>query len=121
MEIYAVRIFVRQWDQACAFYHKTLGLKERFRNDEFGWAEYDLGGPCFGIERVQPGDADGEALAGRFVGVSLRVDNIDEVYESLKAKGVKFTSPPGKQDWEGALAHFQDPDGNVLTLLGQAA
>lgn len=53
MELYAVRIFVRQWSEACAFYGETLGLKERFRNDELGWAEYDLGGPCFGVERIQ--------------------------------------------------------------------
>ena len=118
MEIYAVRIFVRQWPEACAFYGETLGLAERFRGDEFGWAEYDLGGPCFGVERVPPGDGEGEALVGRFVGVSLRVEDIDAVYRSLKAKGVRFTAPPQKEDWGGTLAHFQDPDGNVLTLLG---
>ena len=118
MEIYAVRIFVRQWPEACAFYGETLGLTERFRSDEFGWAEYDLGGPCFGVERVQPGDSEGEALVGRFVGVSLRVEDIDAVYQPLMAKGVRFTAPPEKQDWGGTLVHFQDPDGNVLTLLG---
>ena len=118
MELYAVRIFVRRWPLACAFYGETLGLRERYRNDESGWAEYDLGGPCLGVERVEPGDTEGEALVGRFVGVSLRVGNIDGLYETLKTKGVEFTSPPERQDWGGSLAHFQDPDGNVLTLLG---
>lgn len=118
MELYAVRIFVRDWPRACAFYGETLGLTERFRNDEIGWAEYDIGGPCFGVERVRPGDQEGESLVGRFLGVSLKVDDIEGVYESLKAKGVVFTSPPERQAWGGALAHFQDPDGNGLTLLG---
>lgn len=118
MELYAVRIFVRQWPEACNFYGETLGLKERYRNDEFGWAEYDLGGPCLGVERVQPDDLEGEALVGRFVGVSLRVDDIDGAYRSLEAKGVSFAAPPEKQVWGGSLAHFQDPDGNTLTLLG---
>ena len=118
MKLYAIRIFVRQWDEACTFYGTTLGLTERFRDDAMGWAEYDLGGPCFGIERVRPGDSEGEAMIGRFVGVSLRVDDIEGVYESLQKKGAKFTSPPEKQDWGGSLAHLQDPDGNVLTLLG---
>lgn len=118
MELYAVRIFVQQWSRACAFYGEALGLKERFRNDELGWAEYDLGGPCFGVERIQLGDTEGAAMVGRFVGVSLRVDDIDDVYESLKMKGVQFKSPPEKQGWGGSLAHFQDPDGNILTLLG---
>ncbi len=118
MELYAVRIFVRQWSKACAFYGGTLSLPERFRNDEMGWAEYDLDGPCLGIERVRPENAEDDALVGRFVGASLRVDNIDGIYKSLKAKGVQFTSPPEMQGWGGSLAHFQDPDGNVLTLLG---
>jgi catechol 2,3-dioxygenase-like lactoylglutathione lyase family enzyme len=118
MELYAIRIFVRQWSQACEVYRETLGLTERYRNDELGWAEYDLGGPCFGVERVQAGDAEGDALVGRFVGVSLRVDDIDGVYDTLKTKGVQFGSPPKKQDWGGSLAHFQDPDGNILSLLG---
>ena len=66
MELYAVRIFVRQRSEACAFYGETLGLKERFRNDEIGWAEYDLGGPCFGVEHVRPCDGEG---AARLVGL----------------------------------------------------
>ncbi len=118
MKLYAVRVFVRDWNEACAFYGETLGLPERFRNEDMGWAEYDLGGPCFGIERVRPGDDEGEALVGRFLGVSLNVDDIDGTYETLKAKGVRFTAPPEKQPWGGSLAHFEDPDGNVLTLLG---
>ena len=118
MELYAVRVFVRRWPEACAFYGGPLGLTERYRDDQIGWAEYDLGGPCIGLERVDPGDTEGEALIGRFVGVSLRVGNIDELYESLKEKGVQFTSPPERQEWGGSLAHFRDPDGNVLTLLG---
>ena len=118
MKLYAIRIFVRNWSEACAFYGETLGLPERYRNDELGWAEYDLGGPCFGVERVQLGDSEGAALVGRFVGVSLQVEDIDAAYRSLRDKGVSFSAPPEKQDWGGSLAHFQDPDGNTLTLLG---
>lgn len=117
MKLYAIRIFVRSWDEACAFYGATLGLKERFRSDEMGWAEYDLGGPCFGVERVDPDDAKGVAMVGRFVGVSLQVEDIDATYKDMMAKGVTFTEPPQRQPWGGTLAHFADPDGNVLTLL----
>ena len=118
MELYAVRIFVRNWDAACDFYGGTLGLAERFRNDAIGWAEYDLGGPCFGIQFVPEDDEDGLQLVGRFVGISLRVDDIESTYIELRDSGVTFTSPPEQQTWGGALAHFTDPDGNVLTLLG---
>lgn len=118
MKLQAVRIFVRQWEDACRFYGDTLGLPERFRNDELGWVEYDVGGPVLGIERVAPGDAEGEALVGRLVGASLRVDDVDVTWRALSARGVPFAAPPEKQPWGGTLAHLRDPDGNLLTLLG---
>ena len=34
-------------------------------------------------------------------------------------RGVQFIEPPEKQPWGGVLAHLRDPDGNILTLLGQ--
>ena len=118
MELYAIRIFVRRWDEACDFYGADLGLKARFRSDEMGWAEFDLGGPCIGLERVAPDDDEGDSLVGRFVGISLRVENIGQGYRALREKGVRFASAPETQPWGGSLAHFEDPDGNVLTLLG---
>jgi hypothetical protein len=29
-----------------------------------------------------------------------------------------FVGPPEKEPWGGVLAHLRDPDGNILTLLG---
>ena len=55
-------------------------------------------------------------MVGRFVGVTLMVDNIEEQYNRLVAKGVEFTGRPEKQHWGGTLAHLKDLDGNVLTL-----
>ena len=118
MKLYAVRIFVHSWNESCEFYRDTLSLPERFRNDKLGWAEYDLGGPCFGVQRVDESDTEGKHLVGRFVGVSLQVEDIAAVYRELQEQGVKFTSAPEKQEWGGSLAQFEDPDGNILTLLG---
>jgi lactoylglutathione lyase len=118
MKLYAVRVFVRDWERACAFYRDALGLPERFRSADGRWAEYDLGGPCLGVERIDPKDDESEGLAGRMLGISLRVDDIESTYRTLSSRGVEFVSPPKKQDWGGSLAHLRDPEGNVLTLLG---
>ena len=118
MKLYAIRIFTRRWEDACTFYGKTLGLTERFRNDELGWAEYDLDGPCFGLQRVDSDEDEFAGLVGRFVGISLQVDDIQQTYATLSSNGVSFTQPPEKQEWGGSLAHLEDPDGNVITLLG---
>jgi len=120
MKLYGVRVFVRDWERACAFYGDVLGLPLRFKDAAVGWAEFDVGGPVIGVERVDPeGDAaDPERLVGRFVGISLEVDDIAATYQRLRRRGVSFRSPPQRQPWGGVLAHLEDPEGNVLTLLG---
>lgn len=116
MKLYAIRILVNDWNNACDFYGQTLGLELEFKDDGFGWAEFSVGSAKLGIERATPDDA---ALVGRFLGISLQVDNVEQSYQSLKAKGVEFTAPPETQIWGGVLAHFKDPSGNILTLMSE--
>jgi predicted enzyme related to lactoylglutathione lyase len=52
--------------------------------------------------------------------ISLQVDDIDVLYQELTDKGVEFEGPPAEQPWGGVLAHFKDPDGDTITLLGSA-
>lgn len=118
MKLYAIRIFVDDWDKACDFYQNTLKLPLKFSDASMGWAEFDVGGASLGIERVEGNIDAKEKLVGRFLGVSLQVDDIQSKYQELKTLGVEFASPPEKQPWGGTLAHFEDPCGNTLTLLG---
>lgn len=114
----AVRVFVNDWDRALAFYTETLGIPSVFASAEMGWAELATGEGKLALERAS--DAEARALAGRFVGVSLAVDDIEATYRTLTSRGVEFMAPPATQPWGGTLAHFKDPDGNVLTLLGSS-
>ena len=118
MKLYAVRVFVNDWDSACDFYENVLKLPVKYKEPALGWAEFDIGGPSLGLERVAPDDEEGRSLIGRFVGISLQVEDIQKTYEELKGRGVEFTNPPEKQEWGGTLAHFKDPAGNIITLLG---
>jgi catechol 2,3-dioxygenase-like lactoylglutathione lyase family enzyme len=119
-KLFAVRVFVTDWDRAIRFYTETLGMRTTYRNDEIGWAQMATGEGQLALERVEPSDEEGKALVGRFVGVSLQVPDIFATYDLLVERGVEFVAPPEKQPWGGVLAHLRDPDGNVLTLLGGA-
>ena len=116
--LYAVRVFVSDWQRAIDFYTDTLELGTVFRSDEMGWAQLATGATHLALERVSAGSDEAD-LVGRFVGVSLSVDDIEKTHRTLVEHGVEFTSPPERMDWGGVLAHFRDPEGNVLTLLGQ--
>lgn len=113
-----VRVFVRDWERALRFYTEALGMPLASRSDPFGWAELATGSCSLALERVDPRDPEAAALVGRYVGLSLRVPDLERCYETLRARGVEFLAPPEKQAWGGTLAHLRDPEGNVLTLLG---
>ena len=119
--IYAVRVFTTQWDKALSFYRDTLNWPLRYADEDLGWAQFNLGGCDIALERLEEDDVDAATLVGRFVGVSIEVSDIQATYQRLHAEGVKFEQAPELQPWGGILAHFQDIDGNVLTLLGNAA
>jgi predicted enzyme related to lactoylglutathione lyase len=46
-------------------------------------------------------------------GVCLCVENVEKVVSSLKKKGVNFSHDYAKTEY-GAMAMFDDPDGNVF-------
>ena len=117
-KLYALRIFSFKWDESLAFYRDIIGFPVFFADADMGWAQFDLGGTYLGLERCDPGDEESRQLVGRFAGTSIEVEDIEAVYKSLSEKGVKFQGVPETQPWGGILAHFEDPDGNVLTLLG---
>jgi catechol 2,3-dioxygenase-like lactoylglutathione lyase family enzyme len=114
-----VRVFVSDFERAVRFYTETLGMKPGFRSDEMRWCQFETGEAKLAIEGSDPDDDPDEAEPGtRFAAVSLQVDDVQAVYAELVAKGVEFLGPPERMEWGGTLAHFKDPDGNVLTLLG---
>lgn len=116
--LFVVRVFVTDWDRAVRFYTETLGIPTTFRSDEMGWAQLATGEGQLALERTAPGDVEADELVGRFVGVSLQVPDIEAAHKTLVERGVEFLAPPEPQPWGGVLAHFRDPDGNVITLFG---
>ena len=113
----AVRVFVNDFERAYEFYWRTLGIEVVVRNREAGYALFDTGPVRLIVEAVDPSANEDRRLVGRFVGLSLAVDDLDRVHRELAAKGVEFAVTPRPQPWAGRLAHFYDPDRNILTLV----
>ena len=94
-----VRVFVTDWPRAVRFYTETVGIPLAFQSEAMGWAQLATGSCQLGLERVDPGDAEGRALVGRFVGASLAVPDVDAAYRTLRERGVEFPGPPERQPW----------------------
>jgi predicted enzyme related to lactoylglutathione lyase len=114
-------VFVADLKKSLDFYTKTLEMEIDY-TDEKNWAQFKSGEDVsLAIEECDASYTEcGSKLVGRFVGVNLMVDNLQEQYDRLTKKSVEFTARPEKQPWGGTLAHFKDLDGNVLTLMQEA-
>jgi len=115
-----IRVFSMpsEWPAAVAFYRDALALDEIYTDPDAGVAVFECGGDVtLGLERVEADDPEEWETAGRFTGISFRVADIERAYNILSGRGVVFDGAPERMDWGGILAHFQDPAGNVLTLV----
>lgn len=59
---------------------------------------------------------DARKLVGRHTAISLRVEQIDTLCETLKTAGVKFVEPLEHTPW-GKMAVIADFDGNQFAIV----
>ncbi len=46
--------------------------------------------------------------------LAINMDNVDEYYEIIKARGAKILSPPGDKEWFMREMLVEDPDGHII-------
>ena len=105
-----LEIKVTDIKRAISFYRDVLGLK--IKNEWSNYVIFDLAGTL--TLAIMPGGKKGRKEGAP--NVYLAVENVDEEYEKLKAKGVIFVEPSKKQYWGGYAALFADPDENLFYL-----
>ena len=122
MNIGFVKVYVTDLSKSLDFYTKTLGMEIDF-TDHKNWAQFKSGEEV--SLAIEQSSADrtifGSKVVGRYVGVTLMVDNIIQLFEKLQTKGVRFIGPPEKQPWGGTLVHLKDLDDNILTLMQEVS
>lgn len=110
-----VSVPVSDQSRAKTFYVETLGLELR-RDTPFGedqrWVEVAPKGAETALTLVTWFPS---MPPGSLQGLAIGVDEIDQAYEVLRARGVDFHGPWQDAPW-GRFATFKDPDGNGLIL-----
>jgi catechol 2,3-dioxygenase-like lactoylglutathione lyase family enzyme len=107
-----VTLFVRDVDRAVRFYVETLGMKlVEEAPSPGGWAVIDAG-DGFRIALHEGGAVEGRGAFAPSVGLYPKVP-IREAIAIYENRGVKFDTT---DDGPVTLAHFRDPDDNVLYL-----
>lgn len=127
--IEVVGIYVRDQDEALAFYVEKLGFRVHTdaKNGYFRWLTVQHPDqPSFQLGLFVPGppvqdEATGQAMAalvakGAMPALVLAVEDCRAAYAQLKAKGVEFTQEPIERF--GTIdAGFRDPAGNGWKMI----
>ena len=114
-----VMIPVDDFDRGVAFYRDILGLPHLFSAPP-QMAFFTCGTVRLLVGILPPGQA-----AQRGSAIYFKVADIQGVFSSLKARGVRFQADPHlvhrTPQSELWLAEFTDPDGNHLALMSEIA
>jgi predicted enzyme related to lactoylglutathione lyase len=125
-----IGLWVRDQDEAAAFYTEKLGFEIRddvtlpeFNN--YRWLTVASPGQDVALALNVPGppfDADKvEAIRrlmadGMLGGLFIATDDCQASYEEVRSRGVQFDAPPTQQPY-GLEAILHDPSGNSIRLV----
>lgn len=108
-------VYVSNMQRSVQFYRDTLGLPLKFTSP--GWSEFSTGATTVALHMTGatlPEQA-GPVPAGS-AQLGFIVDDLQAVYEELRAQDVKFSMPPKEQPSGITLAVLHDPDGLGIAL-----
>ncbi|MGA2457725.1 MAG: VOC family protein [Terriglobales bacterium] len=104
---YAIE-FVAEMQRAVTFYRDVIGLSLKFESP--GWSEFSTGDTIFALHPASPKNPAGKVELG------FNVPDLPQFYADMRAKGVKFSLAPTKQDFGGMLAQFEDSEGAHVSV-----
>jgi len=124
-----VGLYVRDQDEALAFYVEKLGFKVHTdaRNGDYRWLTVQHPDqPSFQLGLFLPGPPTHDAATaqtlrevvakGAMPPLVLMVDNCRAAYDRMHARGVEFTQEPVER-FGSVDAGFRDPSGNGWKMI----
>lgn len=120
----AYALIVREVRRCAEFYRDTLGFKVMELTDVFAYLTFGpkgSAGLALVTERgIRPELADRTrplAMGGLSRGYfAIFLEDADRTYETLRAKGVDFVTPPSTRPNGQRFAFFADPEGNLWEI-----
>jgi len=124
MKFNNVRLLVQDFKKCFKFYTEQLGFEPLWGDEEGCYASFKVAEGIEGLaifvsdymamavgnaEKTQPVGCREKSL------VSFEIENVDETYQTLSAKGVSFINQPTDMpDWGIRVVHLRDPEENLI-------
>ncbi len=107
MTLWAVK-----FDEVRNLYRDILGLP--VSEDKPNFILFDTQRSRLAFHRLPKGSP----LTRMTAELHFEVKDVDEVFERLREKGVKFEEKPANRPWGTRMASFRDPEGYRIELVG---
>lgn len=119
MNLYSVRLIVRDIKKLVAFYEAVTALPARWLNDDFAEIPTRACTLAIGSERTVKLFAEGAARAAENHSaiVEFLVDDVDAVFARLDGVVTDLVQPPTTMPWGNRSLLFRDPEGNLINLF----
>ena len=105
-------VFVRDYPAAVEFYGKTLGLEHSADYGKIPGGEFETGNLTL---QVMDAAAIGREFQPSGHPIAFHVEDVEAARAELESKGISFAAET-MDSGVCHMAHFRDPDGNVLML-----
>jgi len=117
------RLLVSKYKECFRFYRDVMGFKPTYGTEDGTYADFaanEVTIALFAKKEMSTllGTTQKTSRSGQDVmSLIFEVSSVDEAYQLLKTKGVKFVLlPTDRPDWGIRTAHFRDPDGNLIEI-----
>jgi catechol 2,3-dioxygenase-like lactoylglutathione lyase family enzyme len=107
-----ITLWAVKFDETRTFYGEILGLSVLEENQNF--IMFDTKSSRLAFHRL----AKGSRLDRPTVELHLEVSDVDEVYNSLQRRGIRFDDKPANMSWGNRMASLRDPEGYQVEIIG---
>lgn len=120
--IFAVTLFVEDLETCKRFYQEVFELPVAFADDEGNSAVFNFGDVLVNLlsvgaapELVNPARVAEPDAGSRFV-ITVPVEDVDALCETLRSRGVELLNGPMDRPWGPRTASFKDPAGYIWEI-----
>ena len=107
-----VTLWAVKFDETKRLYRDILGLPIAEENPNF--IMFDTKESRLAFHKLPKGPK----LNRQTIELHLEVNDVDEVFQSLQRRGVKFDEKPANRPWGERMASFRDPEGYAVEIIG---
>ena len=124
LRLLQIRLLVNDFKKSTEFYRDLLGIPISWYEEEMEYALFNNGetkiellsqNAMAEVIGKENRSLDGESQSNFLL--QFEVENVDKTYNYLRENGIEFvTEPHDRKEWRSRIAHFRDPDKNLIEI-----